>query len=85
MEELFKMIEQKIQESGYPGPVDGEEIYNELCDEIEQKEPGSYLFMSKKEDGIFYEYSVDVMEDQFNLSYLDIHTPLRIFHIDFDA
>lgn len=85
MDELFKMIEQKIQESGYSGPVDGEEIYNEICDEIEQKEPGSYIFMSKKEDGIFYEYKIDVMEDQFNLSYLDIHTPQCMFHIDFDA
>ncbi|MBS5065265.1 MAG: hypothetical protein KHZ58_15985 [Hungatella hathewayi] len=85
MEELFQMIEETIRTSGYTGPVDGEEIYNELCDEIEDKEPGSYLFMSKKEGSVFYEYKIDVMADQFNLSYLDIHTPERLYHIDFDA
>lgn len=85
MEELYEMIEQKIRAGGYSGPVDSEEIYNELCDEVDEKEPGSYLFMSKKEDGIFYEYKIDVMEDQFNLSYLDIHTKDRVYHIDFDA
>lgn len=85
MEELYQMIEEKIKTAGYTGEVDGEEIYNEICDEIEEKEPGTYLFMSKKDGGVFYEYKIDVMEDQFNLSYLDIHTPSQVFHIDFDA
>ncbi len=85
MEELYQMIEEKMKAAGYTGEVDGEEIYNEICDEIEEKEPGSYLFMSKKEGGVFYEYKIDVMEDQFNLSYLDIHTPTQVFHVDFDA
>ena len=85
MEELYRTIEETIKTSGCPFPADGEEIYNEICDEIEEKEPGSYLFMSKKEGGVFYEYKIDVMEDQFNLSYLDIHTPTQVFHVDFDA
>lgn len=85
MEELYKMIEDKIRQAGYPSPVDGAEIYNEICDEIDQKEEGSYIFMAKKEEGVFYEYKIDILKDQFNLSYLDIHTPLKVFHIDFDA
>lgn len=85
MEELYRTIEERIRANGYPGVVDGEEIYNELCDQIEDKEPGSYLFLSKKEDGVFYEYKVDVMEEAFNLACLDIHTPSKVFHIDFDA
>lgn len=85
MDELYKMIEDKIRQAGYNGVVNGEEIYNEICDEIDQKDEGSYIFMSKKENDIFYEYKIDVLTDQFNLSYLDIHTPLKIFHIDFDA
>ena len=44
MEEFFKAIEDKIGASGYPGQVSGEEIYNEICDDIEEKENGSYLF-----------------------------------------
>ena len=63
MEELYRMIEDKIYASGYEGKVSGEEIYDEICDEIEDKEEGSYIFMSKKEDDTIYEYKIDVMEE----------------------
>ena len=84
MEELYRIIEEKIYASGYEGKVSGEEIYDEICDEIEDKEEGSYIFMSKKEDDVIYEYKIDVMEDQFNLSYLDIKSNGKTYHIDFD-
>ena len=84
MEELYRMIEDKIYAAGYEGQVSGEEIYDEICDEIEDKEVGSYIFMSKKEDDTIYEYKIDVMEDQFNLSYLDIKANGKTYHIDFD-
>lgn len=85
MEEIYRIIEEKIKQSGYLGNVNGEEIYDEICDEIEEKEIGSYIFMSKKEDDVFFEYKIDVMEEQFNLSYIDINTPQGKFHVDFDA
>ena len=85
MEELYQAIEAKIREYGYEGPVDGREIYNEICDQIEDKDAGTYIFMSKKENDIVYEYKVDIMEDNFNLSYLDIITKTKTYHIDFDA
>ena len=78
------MIEDKIYAAGYEGQVSGEEIYDEICDEIEDKEEGSYIFMSKKENVTIYEYKIDVMEDQFNLSYLDIKANGKTYHIDFD-
>ncbi|MEG0856522.1 MAG: hypothetical protein RSG52_08580 [Terrisporobacter sp.] len=84
MEELYKFIEEKIYASGYEGSVSGADIYDEICDEIEDKEEGSYIFMSKKEDDVLYEYKIDVMEDQFNLSYLDIKFNGETYHIDFD-
>ena len=84
MEELYRMIEDKIYASGYEGQVNREDIYDEICDEIEDKEEGSYIFMSKKEDDTIYEYKIDVMEDQFNLSYLDIKVDGKTYHIDFD-
>lgn len=84
MEELYRLIEEKIYASGYEGVVSGAEIYDEICDEIEDKEEGSYIFMSKKEDDTIYEYKIDVMEDQFNLSYLDIKVDGKTYHIDFD-
>lgn len=85
MDEIYRMIEEKIRSAGYRGLVDGEEIYNEICDKIEDQEPGSYLFMVKKEGNLFFEYKIDVMEDQFNLSYLDIHDGDKLLHVDFDA
>ena len=85
MEEIYRIIEEKIKASGYLGEVNGEEIYEEICDEIEEKEEGSYIFMSKKEDDVFFEYKIDVMDEQFNLSYIDINTPDKKYHVDYDA
>ena len=58
-----------------------EEIYRL----IEEKENGSYIFMSKKEDDVFFEFKIDVMDENFNLSYIDINTPEKKYHVDFDA
>ena len=85
MEELYRIIEEKIREAGYTGPVNGEEIYNEICDEMDQKENGSYLFIIKKDDEVFYECKVDIMDEEFDLPYMDIHTPEKVYHVDFDA
>lgn len=84
MEEFYQMIEDKLRESGYLGEIDGEEIYNELCDDIEEKDNGTYLFLSKKNDGTIFEYKVDVMDDNFNLSYIHITEKTGMFHINFD-
>lgn len=84
MEELYRMIEETIKATGYHGDIDGQDIYEDICDQIEDKEPGSYLLMSKKTDDVFFEYQVDVMEDQFNLSYVDIHEGDKVYHANFD-
>ena len=73
MEEFFKAIEDKIRAAGYQGPLDGEALYDEICDEIEDKENGSYLFLSKKDNGDIFEYKVDVMDAGDG-----------VFHADFD-
>lgn len=85
MEEIYRAIEDKIKAAGYMGSVSGEEIYNEICDEIEDKENGSYIFMSKKEDDVFFEYKIDLNDEDFNLSYIDINSPEGKVHVDFDA
>ncbi len=85
MEKFFKAIEEKIRKSGYPGEVRGEEIYDEISDEAEGQEEGSYLFMKKQDDDIMFEYKVDILEDNINLATLTIHTPDRKYFIDFDA
>ena len=74
MEQFYEAIENKIKQAGYNEFVNGEEIYNEICDEIEEKENGSYIFMSKKDDDTFFEYKIDIMDEEFNLSYIIINT-----------
>lgn len=85
MDEIYTIIEEKIKESGYTGAVNGYEIYNEICDFIEEKENGSFIFLSKPEEDVVYEYKVDIHDEDFNLSYIDIKTKDSSYHIDFDA
>ncbi len=84
MEQFYEAIENKIKQAGYNEFVNGEEIYNEICDEIEEKENGSYIFMSKKDDDTFFEYKIDIMDEEFNLSYIIINTKDKKYKVDFD-
>ena len=84
MKAFYKAIENRIKSAGYPAYVSGQEIYEDICDEIEDKENGSYLFMSKKDNDIYFEYKIDIMDDQFNLGYLIIHTPEQDWKVEFD-
>lgn len=84
MQEIYKAIEKKIKDSGYETYVNGKAIYEQICDEIEEKENGSYIFMSKEDDDVFFEYKIDIMDENFNLSYIIINTPDQKFNVDFD-
>ena len=37
MEELYKAIEEKIKASGYPRKISGEDVYDDICDQIDGK------------------------------------------------
>ena len=78
MNELYEMIEKKIKESGYPRPISGSDVYDDICDQIEGKENGSYVVLSK------FEYHITVMDDEFNLGVLTMRTPEGVFETDFD-
>ncbi|WP_300278153.1 hypothetical protein [Peptacetobacter sp.] len=84
MEELYKAIEEKILSSGYKGTFSGEEVYNDICDEIEDKENGTYLLISKKDSGDVFTYNVSIFDDNFNLSVLKINSENEEFIINFD-
>lgn len=84
MDELYCMIEEKVRAAGFLGELDGEAIYNEICDLIEGKDNGTYLFISKRNDGSIFEYKVDILDEEFNLSYIHITEKTGMFHIDFD-
>lgn len=85
MEELYRAIEEKIRAAGYPGEVDGSAVYEDICNQIEDKEKGAYVLMSKTGEEIWYEYALQIRKDDFNLSVMTIHTPKRDYRIDFDA
>ena len=79
------MIEEKIKNAGYPGEIDGREFYNEVSDEADDQEEGSYIFIIKKSDTLFYQGCMEIMKNQFDLHYVDIHDGEKVYHVDFDA
>ena len=85
MNELYQAIEEKIKESGYPRDISGADVYDDICDQIEGKENGDYIFLSKFDDDVTFEYTIRIMDDEFNLSILTITSPEGIYKIDFDA
>ena len=84
MEELYNLIEEKIKASGYPRVISGEAVYGDICDQIEGKENGSYVLLSKFEDDVIFEYHITIMDDEFNLGVLTMRTPEGVFETDFD-
>ena len=82
---LYKAIEEKIKESGYPKEISGRDVYNDICDQIEDKENGTYLLLSKFEEDVIFEYHITIQDDGFNLGLLTIRTPEGIYQTDFDA
>ena len=84
METLYRAIEKKIKDAGYPREISGEDVYEDICDQIDGKENGSYLLLSKFEDDVIFEYHVTIQDEEFNLGILTMRTPEGIFEADFD-
>ena len=74
MNELYELIEKKIKESGY----------DDICDQIDGKENGTYLLLSKFEDDVIFEYHITINDEDFNLGVLTMKTPEGTFEVDFD-
>ena len=85
MDELYRLIEEKIKRSGFPGEIDGHEFYNEVSNEVGEKENGAYIFMIKKSENLYYEGHMDVLDQEFDLHTVDIHVGDVVYHVDFDA
>jgi hypothetical protein len=84
MNELYQAIVAKIKESGYPGVISGEDLYNDICEQIDGKENGAYILLSKFEEDVILEYNLTIMDEEFNLSLLTIKTPQGEYRVDFD-
>ena len=84
MEEFYRAIEERIRAAGYLGEVSGYDIYNDICDRMEDKESGEYLLMSRQSDEVWMEYRIQIHEEDFNLSSIDIHAGEQVYHVNFD-
>lgn len=84
MEALYRAIEEKIRAGGYVRPVSGADVYDDICDQIDGKDNGTYIVLSKFEDDVVFEYTITVMDDEFNLGMLKIKAPEGEYAIDFD-
>ena len=85
MNELYELIEARIKASGYPGEIDGREFYDEVSEEADEQELGTYMFLIKKTDEITYKGSMTIYDDEFDLHYVDILVGEKSYHVDFDA
>ena len=85
MNKLYKAIEEKIKESGYPKEISGRDVYNDICDQIEGKENGEYILLSKFDEDVVFEYHITIQDENFNLGILTMRTPEGVFEVDFDA
>lgn len=74
MNELYEAIEAKIKASGYPREISGEAVYNDICDQIEGKENGDYVVLSKFEEDVVFEYHITISDEAFNLGILTMRT-----------
>lgn len=84
MKELYNAIEKKIKESGYPREISGQAVYEDICEQIDGKDNGTYLLISKFEEDVIFEYNITIMDDEFNLGLLTMRTPEGEFSADFD-
>lgn len=84
MNELYEAIESKIKSSGYPREISGADVYNDICDQIEGKDNGTYILLSKFEDDVVFEYNITIMDDEFNLGILTMKTPEGEYQVNFD-
>ena len=84
MNELYRVIEKKIKVSGYPRAISGEAVYDDICDQIEGKENGMYILLSKFEEDVVFEYHITILDDDFNLGLLTMRTPEGVFETNFD-
>lgn len=85
MNELYEMIEERIKSSGYTGDVNGRDFYYDISAQADEKEDGTYMFIIKKTETLFYKGCMTIMEKEFDLHFVDIVDGENSYHVDFDV
>ena len=69
MNELYEAIEKKIKDAGYPRNISGADVYDDICDQIDGKDKGEYILLSKFEDDVVFEYHITIQEEDYYQGY----------------
>lgn len=85
MFELYQFIEERIKQAGYQGKINGREFYDDVSAEAENQDNGTYIFIIKKSDELTYQGCMTIMDEDFDLHYVDIIDKDNKYHVDFDA
>ena len=70
MNELYELIEERIKSAGYMRDIDGKDFYYDISAEAEEKEDGTYMFIIKKTETLFYKGCMTIMEKEFDLHFV---------------
>lgn len=85
MNELYRLIEKKVRDAGYPGEIDGCEFYEDISREADAQTNGTYVFIIKKSEHLSYKGCMTIMDEEFDLHYVDIFEDEEQYHVDFDS
>ncbi|MBR5473824.1 MAG: hypothetical protein IKU83_00285 [Lachnospiraceae bacterium] len=85
MEEFYRLIEEKIERSGYPEKINGREFYDDVCEQADEQELGMFLCLIKKSDTVTYEVRLENLKNQIDLKTLLIRDGEQTYFVDFDA
>ena len=84
MEELYRIIEQKIKRCRISKSNFRWNGLRRYLRPNWRKREWLLRLLSKVEDDVIFEYHITVMDDEFNLGLLTIRTPEGVFETDFD-
>ena len=65
--------------------MNGKDIYYDISAEADEKEDGTYMFIIKKTETLFYKGCMTIMEKEFDLHFVDIVDGENSYHVDFDV
>ena len=65
--------------------INGREFYDDVSAEAENQDNGTYIFIIKKSDELTYQGCMTIMDEDFDLHYVDIIDKDNKYHVDFDA
>ena len=66
------------------GEIDGKEFYEDISAEADDKENGTYLFIVKKNDTLSYHGCMTILDEEFDLHYVEIHDGEEKYKVNFD-